>query len=115
MVSSLCIADLDYDSLGSGLNLTYTPVDEENMRLCINIPILNDTVFEVDEEFSVTLISAHPEGEFIDDTTCIKIVDDDSKWHVEHYEIIIIINDITAIIKCYYGARVSKSTVVESG
>lgn len=77
---SFSVADSDYESIG--VDLTFVPTDE---GFCINIPIFNDTVFEVDEEFSVNLINAHPEGEIIDDTTCVKIIDDDSKWHVEHY------------------------------
>lgn len=59
--------------------MTFVPTDEANAVFCINIPILDDTVFEVDEEFSVNLINARPGGEIIDNTTCIKIIDNDSK------------------------------------
>jgi hypothetical protein len=55
------------------------PTDEGNTMFCVNIPIIDDEVFEVEEEFSVNLINARPVGEIIDDTTCIKIIDDDSK------------------------------------
>ena len=80
---SFSVAGSDYESIG--VDLIFLPTDEGNIRLCINIPIFDDTIFEVDEEFSVNLINVRPEGEIIDNTTCIKIIDDDSKWHVEHY------------------------------
>ena len=64
--------------------MTFEPSDEaENAIFCINVPILDDTVFESDEELSVNLINARPVGEIIRDTTCIKIIDNDSKWHLE--------------------------------
>ena len=45
------------------------------------ISIRDDSIAgEPDESFSVTLISATPNGVFEEDTTCITIIDDDSKW-----------------------------------
>ena len=61
------------------MDLTFTPSDDTNTMLCINIPIIDDTAFEIDEEFSVNLINPCPVGEIIDNTTCIKTVDNDSK------------------------------------
>lgn len=59
--------------------MTFVPADELGDRFCVNVEIFDDDIFEFDEEFTVNLVSARPEGEFIEDTTCIKIIDDDSE------------------------------------
>ena len=73
-------ADADYNS--ATFELTFTPSDESSGIMCRQISILDDSIAgEPDEAFSVTLISASPIGIFEEDTTCITITDDDSKWH----------------------------------
>ena len=74
---SFSVAVFDY--MGVSTDLTFMATDEVNTIFCINIPIIDDEAFEVDEEFAVNLINAHPVGEIIDDTSCIKIIDNDSK------------------------------------
>ena len=61
------------------MTFTVTPLDEPTDMLCFNVPIIDDVVTEPDEEFSVSLIRALPAGEFIEDTTCVTIIDNDSK------------------------------------
>ena len=74
---SFSVADSDYMRVRT--DLTFMPADEPNTRFCINVPIIDDEAFEVEEEFAVNLINARPVGEIIDDTSCIKIIDNDSK------------------------------------
>lgn len=60
--------------------LTFTPTDGTLIMMrCFNVKILEDSIDELDEQFSVKLISALPEGSFIEDTSCITIIDNDCK------------------------------------
>ena len=60
--------------------LTFTPTDGTLIMMrCFNVKILEDSIDELDEQFSVKLISALPEGSFIEDTSCITIIDNDRK------------------------------------
>ena len=60
--------------------LTFMPADENPQPICRKIPIIDDSIAnEPVEEFSVMLISAVPTGDFIEDTSCIAIVDNDGK------------------------------------
>ena len=47
--------------------------------VCDSVGIINDATPEPVEQFSVILINALPEGTFIEDTSCISIIDDDRK------------------------------------
>ena len=72
------IADADYET--TMFSLTFSPSDESSGIMCRKISILDDSIAgEPNEAFSVTLISASPNGAFEEDTTCITITDDDSK------------------------------------
>ena len=48
--------------------------------LCATVGIIDDDFPEQVEQFSVKLIEALPEGTFIEDTSCISIIDDDRKF-----------------------------------
>ena len=56
--------------------LTFPP-SEGNQTMAITVRIINDTITEDLEEFIVKLVSASPEGTFIQDTSSISILDDD--------------------------------------
>ena len=59
---------------------TFSASDEAPQPFCIDVPINDDAIAnEPEEEFSMTLISAVPAGEFVEDTSCITIVDNDGK------------------------------------
>ena len=73
------VAGSDYES--GTFTLGFSPGDE-NPTQCFNVKIVNDLISELTEQFSVKLISATPEGSFIDDTSCISIIDDDRKYSV---------------------------------
>lgn len=71
-------ADSDYRT--TVVMFTFIPSDEDPQPLCTSIPIIDDSVAnEPVEEFSMTLVSAVPAGVFIQDTSCISIVDNDGK------------------------------------
>lgn len=71
-------ADSDYGT--TVVMLTFMPDDEDPQPLCRSIPIFDDSIAnEPVEEFSMTLVSAVPAGVFVEDTSCITIVDNDSK------------------------------------
>ena len=77
IIFSFFVAVFDYMSVST--DLTFMATDEVNTIFCINVPIIDDEAFEVDEEFAVNLINARPVGEIIDNTSCVKIIDNDSK------------------------------------
>ena len=73
----LLIANIDYEK--TAVTLTFLPSDEPQV-VCDAVRIIDDAIGnEPEEEFSVTLISASPEGSFGDNESCITIIDDDSK------------------------------------
>ena len=73
-----CTADSDYGV--TSVLLTFMPADENPQPLCRSIPIFDDSIAnEPVEEFSMILTDAVPIGIFADDTSCIAIVDNDSK------------------------------------
>ena len=79
---SICfIAGNDY--VNSTFTLTYPPT-ANTLRLCFNVTIINDSDVEMAEQFIVKLVSASPEGEFIEDTTCITIIDNDRKLELDN-------------------------------
>ena len=50
---------------------------------CRYISIIDDKISnEPDEYFSITITDSIPNGKFIDDTTFITIIDDDSKLYI---------------------------------
>ena len=60
--------------------VTFQPSSDDGspQTLCGIVPIINDMIGnEPDEEFSVRLISASPDGDFGDSESCITIIDDD--------------------------------------
>ena len=73
--------DADYDN--TTIMVTFQAsgdVPGSTQRLCGSVPIIDDMVGnEPNEEFSVTLISASPDGRFGDKESCITIIDDDSE------------------------------------
>ena len=67
-------AGSDYEA--TTITVTFESCDSQ--EICGSVPIINDTIAnELNEQFSVTLISAIPEGRFGDNETCITIIDDD--------------------------------------
>lgn len=71
------IADFDYQS--TEVSLTFVPSDTTPQEFCRNISIIDDNVNELPEQFVMRLLSASPEGTFIQDTSCITIVDNERK------------------------------------
>ena len=53
------------------------PMDETPQVNCRNITIIDDLLNEVQEQFTVTLTNAFPDGIFREDTSCISIIDND--------------------------------------
>ena len=67
------IAPKDYTSTET--DLTFTP---DNSRICVNIPITNDTVVEGNEIFIVTVTSKDPSIQIgLNSNSTVIIVDDD--------------------------------------
>ena len=64
--------------MSSQFMLRFQPSDDIQTK-CTKVGIISDTVVETTEQFSVKLTSVSPEGTFIQDTSCISIVDDDRK------------------------------------
>ena len=58
--------------------LTFPP-SAANQTMSIRVRIINDTIPEDLEEFLVRLVSASPEGTFIEDTASVSILDDESE------------------------------------
>ena len=61
--------------------LRFQPSDDIQTK-CTKVGIIGDTVVEPTEQFSVKLTSVSPEGTFIQDTSCISILDDDRKLSI---------------------------------
>ena len=61
--------------------MTFRPSDDgSTQELCGYVPIIDDYIGnEPDEEFSVTLVSASPYGDFGDSESCITITDNDGE------------------------------------
>lgn len=78
------------DYVSNTFMLTFSPSENIEMQ-CFKVGIINDEVIELTEQFSVKLISATPEGSFIDDTSCISIIDNDRKCIICESKTIMII------------------------
>ena len=76
-VTFFFIAGVDY--MTSTFPLFFQPSDSIE-TLCATVGIIDDDIPEQVEQFSVKLIEALPEGTFIEDTSCISIIDDDRKF-----------------------------------
>lgn len=73
---------MDYTTLT--IQATFTP---ETQMMCDRVQIINDDLAnELDEQFSVSLISAVPTSVFRSSETCITIVDSDGETvdHADH-------------------------------
>ena len=77
LFSFLHTANSDYRAAAATELLNFVPSDRIK---CINIQIVDDDITnEPDEEFSVTLTSATPFGDFSTTTAVITIIDNDRK------------------------------------
>ena len=63
------------DFMSSRFILRFQPSDDAQTK-CTKVGIISDSVIEPTEQFSVKLTSVSPEGTFIQDTSCISIIDD---------------------------------------
>ena len=64
--------------MSSGLMWRFLPTDDVLIQ-CRRVGIINDTIEEPTEEFSVKLTNVSPAGTIVDDTSCISILDNDRK------------------------------------
>ena len=72
-----CTDPKDYTSTET--DLTFTP---DNSRICVNIPITNDTIVEENKNFTVTVTSNDPSVQIgPNSNSAATIIDDDGKWH----------------------------------
>lgn len=79
---SLILIAVDVDYENTTLSLIFQPFGglDNFQKLCGSVTIIDDMFGnEKDEEFSVTLTSATPEGSFGEEQSCITIKDNDSK------------------------------------
>ena len=84
-MSLLSAAGSDYET--TTFMFTFMPTDQSSQRLCGDVTIINDMIGnEPDEEFSVRLISASPEGNIDGQESCVTIIDDDGEYilHVQY-------------------------------
>lgn len=66
------------DYVARTLQATFTP--ESDVMMCDRVQILDDELAnEPNEQFSVSLVSAIPDGVFRSSETCITIMDDDGE------------------------------------
>lgn len=85
-LSFLHTANSDYRATAATESLNFVPSDQIK---CINIQIVDDDITnEPDEEFSVTLTSATPFGDFSNTTAVITIIDNDRKSRLILYSLI---------------------------
>lgn len=69
----------DEDYTFTSVELMFTPMDPVQ---CTNISILNDSIVEADELFTLQLSAVSPRVEITDNTTTVIIQDDDSKLRI---------------------------------
>ena len=82
-----CIADNDYSQV-AGIPLAFLGTSG---MLCANIPILDDTIVELDEIFSALLSTSNPAVNLIRDSASVLILDNDMvtiSWSPASYDII---------------------------
>ena len=82
-----CIADSDYSQVG-GVPLSFTGT---NGMQCSSIPILDDTIVELDESFSVLLSTSNPAVNLIRDSASVSVRDNDTvtiSWSPASYEVL---------------------------
>ena len=70
-----CPAPSDYTTFAE--MLTFTPMDS---RFCYNMTVINDQLFEGQEDFTVTLSTSAPSVSVQPETAIIIITDDDRKY-----------------------------------
>ena len=69
------VSGSDYISLS--YNITFTSGSEDGQTECVNITIVEDILYEVDETFALTLTKADLGVNLENDTTTITITDTD--------------------------------------
>ena len=69
--------------MSSGLMWRFLPSVDVLIQ-CRRVGIINDSIEEPTEEFSVKLTNVSPEGTIVNDTSCISILDNDRKWILPH-------------------------------
>ena len=67
--------------MSSGLMWRFLPTDDFLIQ-CTRVGIINDTIVEPTEEFSVKLTNVFPEGTIVNDTSCISIIDNNRRLSI---------------------------------
>ena len=73
-------AGQDYDDTGFPLSITF---DSSTTAISLNITINDDSIFEGDESFVVSLDGSDPATQFNPDSLTVTIVDGDSLSKIE--------------------------------
>ena len=69
--------------MSSQFMLRFLPSDDIQTE-CTKVGIIDDSIFEGTEQFSVKLISSSPERDFTQDSSCVSIIDDDDDRKLTH-------------------------------
>ena len=67
--------------MSSGLMWRFLPTDDVLIQ-CRRVGIINDTIVEPTEQFSVKLTNVSPEGNIVNDTSCISILDNNRRLSI---------------------------------
>ncbi len=82
-----CIANVDYSEI-AGVPLTITGTSRIQ---CSSIPIINDTIVELDETFSALISTSNPSVNLIRDSASVLIRDNDMVtigWSSASYQVV---------------------------
>ena len=77
-ISSECTAGLDFSSV-SPIPLIFSETIQGNVTDCVEIPIVNDTFLELDENFIVSLDTSDRAINILQNQATVTIIDNDSK------------------------------------